>query len=125
MIKHQSSGPSHNTSPLKENPQTVLPIVRQLPRRVTNPQPRKEDNYNSSFKNLHPKGLSLLWNTSKTTSVEGMLVHVCHYFYYISCIKTCVFVCEYVFIVKLIFRCFTSIGLSSLSSITNSNNAYS
>ena len=78
MIKHQSSGPSNNPSLLNEKTQTGLPIVRQLPRRVTNPQPRKEENYNSSSKNSHPKGLSLLWNTSKTSSFEGIL-NVYHY----------------------------------------------
>ena len=71
MINYHSSGPSENSSLLNEKSQTVLPIVRQLPRRVTNYEPRKEENYNNPSKNLH-KGLSVLWNTSNTSSIEGI-----------------------------------------------------
>ena len=78
MINNHSSGPSDNSSLWNEKSQTVFPIVRQLPRRVTNHEPRKEENYNNPSKNLH-KGFSLLWNTSNISSVEGIFLHVNHY----------------------------------------------
>ena len=62
---------------IQEKSETVLPVVRQLPRLVTNPQPRKRMDNLVQAKNPIPKGLSLLWNTSRTSIVEGScLIHL-------------------------------------------------
>ena len=90
MINNHSSGPSDNSSLWNEKSQTVFPIVRQLPRRVTNHEPRKEENYNNPSKNLH-KGLSLLWNTSNTSSVEGIfcMCIIIKAFAFVKCMTFC------------------------------------
>ena len=62
-----------NRSSTKEKSKTALPVVKQLPRLVTKPQPGKGLNDNNSANNPNPNGLSLLWNTSRTSVVEGII----------------------------------------------------
>ena len=71
-----------NRSFTKEKSKPALPVVKQLPRLVTKPQPGKGWNDNNSANNPNPKGLSLLWNTSRTSVVEGIVFVLLRYAIY-------------------------------------------